>query len=37
VDPDQEAARRIEAVAGPSIRCSWFPKRIQDWVEEDES
>jgi len=37
VNPDQEAARRIEAVAGPHIRCSWVPKRIEDWVEDDES
>jgi hypothetical protein len=37
VDPDQEAARRIEAVAGQGIRCSWVPRIIQDWVEKDES
>ena len=36
VNPEQEAARRIEAVAGPKIRCTWVPKRVQDWVEEDE-
>ncbi|HWO30181.1 MAG TPA: hypothetical protein VNO32_15420 [Candidatus Acidoferrum sp.] len=34
VNPDQDAARRIEAVAGPSVSCVWIPKRIQDWVEE---
>lgn len=32
VNPDQEAARRIEAVAGPKIRCAWVPKRIEDWL-----
>jgi hypothetical protein len=37
VDPDQEAARRIEAVVGQGIRCSWVPRIIQDWVEKDES
>lgn len=31
VNPDQDAARRLEAVAGPHIACSWIPKRIQDW------
>ena len=33
VNPDQEAARRIEAVAGPQVSCQWIPKRIQDWVQ----
>jgi len=33
VNPDQEAARRIEAVAGPHIPFTWVPKRIQDWLE----
>jgi hypothetical protein len=33
VNPDQEAARRIENVAGPRIPCDWVPKRIQDWLE----
>jgi hypothetical protein len=33
VNPDQEAARRIEAVAGPEFQCSWIPKRLQEWVE----
>lgn len=32
VNPDQDAARRIEAVAGPKISCTWIPKRIQDWL-----
>jgi hypothetical protein len=32
VNPDQEAARRIEAVAGPKIPCNWVPKRIQEWL-----
>lgn len=34
VNPDQDAAKRIESVAGPDIRCNWIPKRIQDWLEE---
>ncbi len=33
VNPDQEAARRIESVAGPKFTCNWVPKRIQDWVD----
>jgi hypothetical protein len=33
VNPDQDAARRIEAVAGPKVPCTWIPKRIQDWLE----
>jgi len=36
VNPDQDAARRIEAVAGPRIPCTWIPKRIQDWIEGDD-
>jgi hypothetical protein len=36
VNPEEEAARRIEAVVGPKIPCTWVPKRVQDWVEEDE-
>jgi hypothetical protein len=32
VNPDQEAARRIEAVAGPGIPSTWVPKRVQDWL-----
>jgi hypothetical protein len=32
VNPDQGAARRIEAVAGPNIPFTWVPKRIQDWL-----
>jgi hypothetical protein len=35
VNPDQDAARRIEAVAGPGILCNWVPKRIQDWLEDE--
>jgi hypothetical protein len=35
VDPDQEAARRIEAVAGPTVPCNWVPKRIENWLEEE--
>jgi hypothetical protein len=34
VNPDQDAAKRIESVAGPSVRCNWIPKRIQDWLDE---
>ena len=34
VNPDQDAARRIESVAGPDFRCSWIPKRAQDWLTE---
>jgi hypothetical protein len=33
VNPEQDAARRIEAVAGPEINCIWFPKRIQEWLD----
>lgn len=33
VNPDQDAAKRIESVAGPDVRCTWIPKRIQDWLE----
>jgi hypothetical protein len=29
VNPEQDAARRIEAVAVPDIPCTWIPKRIQ--------
>ncbi|MGH6689149.1 MAG: hypothetical protein ACREF4_00490 [Gammaproteobacteria bacterium] len=32
VNPDQDAARRIESVAGPAIPCTWIPKRIEDWL-----
>jgi hypothetical protein len=35
VNPDQEAARRIESVAGPDVPCTWIPKRIQDWLEDN--
>jgi hypothetical protein len=31
VNPDQDAARRLESVAGPQISCTWIPKRIEDW------
>ncbi|MFI5398982.1 MAG: hypothetical protein ACHQ9S_25915 [Candidatus Binatia bacterium] len=34
VNPDQEAARRIEEVAGPNIPCTWISKRIQEWLED---
>jgi len=33
VNPEQEAARRIEAVAGPDIPCNWLPMRVEDWLE----
>ena len=36
VNPEQDAARRIEAVAGPEIPCIWIPKRIQDWLEDQD-
>ncbi len=36
VNPDQDAARRIEAVAGPDIPCTWIPKRIDSWWLNDE-
>jgi hypothetical protein len=32
VNPDQDAAKRIESVAGPEIHCTWIPKRIEDWL-----
>jgi len=32
VNPDQDAARRIAAVAGPHIPITWVPRRIQDWL-----
>jgi hypothetical protein len=35
VNPDQDAARRIEAVAGRKIPCTWIPKRIEDWLGDD--
>lgn len=37
VNPDQDAARRIEAVAGPQFSCTWFPGRIEDWLKAEES
>jgi len=33
VNPDQDAARRIETAAGPNIKCRWVPKRIEDWLD----
>jgi hypothetical protein len=35
VNPDQDAAKRIESVAGPDIACTWVPKRVQDWLDLD--
>jgi len=32
VNPDQDAARRTESIAGPKVKCSWVPKQIQDWL-----
>lgn len=37
VNPDQDAARRLEAVAGPNISCTWIPKRIEDWWRDQEA
>lgn len=34
VNPDQDAAKRIESVAGPTIQCTWIPKNIEDWLGE---
>lgn len=37
VNPDQDAARRLEGVAGPQIACTWMPRRIEEWcVEHDD-
>lgn len=33
INPDQDAARRIESVVGPQIPCQWIPKRIEDWLD----
>lgn len=33
INPDQEAARRIEGVAGPKIPCTWVPKRLENWLD----
>jgi hypothetical protein len=33
VNPDQDAVRRIEGVAGPNVPCNWVPQRIADWLE----
>jgi hypothetical protein len=32
VNPDQGAARRIEAVAGPQLKCQWVYKKVEDWL-----
>jgi hypothetical protein len=32
VNPDREAAKRIQAVAGPRFQCKWIPKRISEWL-----
>lgn len=34
VNPDRDAALRIEAVAGTDIHCNWVPKKIEDWLED---
>src|ERR1035437_2739089 len=34
VNPDQDAARRIEAVAGPKVPSIWEPRRVEDWVKD---
>jgi hypothetical protein len=36
VNPDRDAARRIEAVAGTNIPCNWVPRRIQGWLADEE-
>jgi hypothetical protein len=33
VNPDQGAARRIEASVGNDIRCNWQPLPVSKWVE----
>jgi hypothetical protein len=35
VNPDQGAARRIEAVLGRHAKCKWLPKPVAQWVSED--
>lgn len=32
VNPDQSAAKRIAAVAGPKHECSWVSSPVNDWV-----
>lgn len=34
VNPDEQAEKRIRAVAGPRFKCKWIPKRISEWLEE---
>jgi phosphoribosylpyrophosphate synthetase len=36
VNPDPDAAKRIRAVAGPHIPCSWVEKTIKEWIEDSE-
>jgi hypothetical protein len=36
VNPDKEAARRIQGTAGPHVHCSWIKKYIEGWVDDDE-
>jgi hypothetical protein len=35
VNPDQEAALRIEEIVGPDANCKWVPKPAAQWVAED--
>ena len=35
VNPDQEAALRIEGIVGPEAKCKWVPKPAAQWVSED--
>ncbi|HKV43611.1 MAG TPA: hypothetical protein VJT32_02870, partial [bacterium] len=35
VNPDQQAAQRIEAVAGPKVPCTWMPKAVKEWIRDD--
>lgn len=36
VNPDKEAARRIQGIAGPYVHCSWIKKYIEEWLDDDE-
>lgn len=33
VNPDQEAAKRIEATVEAGVACEWIPDRVQGWLE----
>jgi hypothetical protein len=34
VNPDEQAAKRIRAVAGPGFRCKWISKPISEWLDD---